>query len=81
MSRVSQKSKMSDINESSSEVKEAGEREIPPWAHGTTLRNVERDVLVPKIMREKAKVRCKDVVDGRYILVLIGRYFLVVRPN
>ena len=42
-------------------------REIPPWAQGTNLRNVEKDVLIPKIMREKAKIKCKDLVDGRLL--------------
>lgn len=41
-------------------------REVPPWAKGRTLRNVERDVLVPKIMREQAKIRCKELVDGEF---------------
>merc|ERR1719154_736944 len=39
------------------------DREIAPWAKGRTLRNVERDVLIPKIMRTEAKVRCKDLVE------------------
>lgn len=47
-----------------------GKREIPPWAQGETLRNVERDVLIPKIMRQRAKEECKDLVDGTYISVI-----------
>eukprot|EP00794_Sanderia_malayensis_P012238 gene12238-13499_t len=55
-----------------------GEREIAPWAQGEQLRKVERDVLVPKIMRERAKIRCKEYVDeftkcakGRTISVVL----------
>ena len=40
-------------------------KQIPAWAQGEKLRNVERDVLVPNIMRKKAKVHCKELVDGR----------------
>ena len=41
------------------------QREIPPWARGEGLRKVEKDVLIPRIMREKAKVLCKEFVDGK----------------
>lgn len=46
-------------------------RTIPPWADGKNLRNVERDVLIPKIMREKAKVKCKDLVDGNVSILYL----------
>lgn len=58
---------MADENESTenaAQTPEDAQREVPPWAQGTTLRNVERDVLIPKIMRERAKIKCKDLVDG-----------------
>ena len=42
--------------------------QIPPWAKGEKLRSVERDVMIPKIMRQKAKVKCKDLVDGKVIV-------------
>ena len=45
-------------------------KQIPPWAQGEKLRNVERDVLVPNIMRKKAKVHCKEFVDGRVSIAL-----------
>ena len=60
--------KMADVSDESRKEEHQGEapkREIPPWAQGEQLRNVERDVLIPKIMREKAKVKCKDLVDGK----------------
>lgn len=43
-------------------------QQIPSWAKGDKLRSVERDVLIPKIMRQKAKVKCKDLVDGKVII-------------
>uniref|UniRef100_A0A3Q3KF96 Uncharacterized protein n=1 Tax=Monopterus albus TaxID=43700 RepID=A0A3Q3KF96_MONAL len=30
------------------------------------LRHVEKDVLIPKLMREKARVRCAEKVEGVY---------------
>lgn len=40
------------------------EKNIPEWASGTNLRHVEQDVLIPKIIREEAKVLCKEYVDA-----------------
>ena len=37
---------------------------IPKWAAGSNLRHVEQDVLIPKIMREEAKVLCKEYVEA-----------------
>lgn len=39
-------------------------KQVPKWASGTNLRHVEEDVLIPKIMREEAKVLCKNYVDA-----------------
>lgn len=37
---------------------------VPEWASGNNLRHVESDVLIPKIMREEAKILCKDYVEA-----------------
>ncbi|KAJ7376367.1 Mitochondrial aspartate/glutamate carrier protein [Desmophyllum pertusum] len=37
---------------------------IAPWARGKFLRHVERDVLIPKIVREKSKIKCDDLVKA-----------------
>ena len=37
---------------------------VPKWAAGSNLRHVEQDVLIPKIMREEAKILCKEYVDA-----------------
>lgn len=37
---------------------------IPPWASGANLRYVETEVLIPKIVRERAKAKCDDLVKG-----------------
>ena len=39
---------------------------IAPWARGKFLRHVERDVLIPKIVREKSKIKCDDLVKGKH---------------
>ena len=42
-----------------------GRQNVPPWASGEGLRHVEKDVLIPKIMRERARTeKCKDLVEG-----------------
>ena len=39
---------------------------IPPWASGEDLRHVEKDVLIPKIVRERARTeKCRDLVEGK----------------
>ncbi|KAM7427715.1 Mitochondrial aspartate/glutamate carrier protein [Porites harrisoni] len=38
--------------------------EIPPWARGNHLRYVEKEVLIPKIVRERAKAKCDDLVKA-----------------
>uniref|UniRef100_A0ABK0LSW8 COX assembly mitochondrial protein n=1 Tax=Rattus norvegicus TaxID=10116 RepID=A0ABK0LSW8_RAT len=41
------------------------------WGHEQHLRHVEKDVLIPKIMREKARERCSEQVeDGDLQLVI-----------
>ena len=42
-----------------------GERGYIKIAEGNELRKVERDVLVPKIMKERAMEKCSDYVKGR----------------
>ena len=37
---------------------------IAPWARGDHLRYVEKEVLIPKIVRERAKAKCDDLVKG-----------------
>jgi len=37
---------------------------ISPWARGENLRHVEKEVLIPKIVREKAKAKCDDFVKA-----------------
>ena len=37
---------------------------IAPWARGNHLRYVEKEVLIPKIVRERAKAKCEDLVKG-----------------
>lgn len=54
-------SKMADDSTGSSDV----EKEIPPWAKGEGLRHVEKDVLIPKIVREISRERCKPYLDGK----------------
>ncbi|KAK2559997.1 hypothetical protein P5673_017582 [Acropora cervicornis] len=39
---------------------------ISPWARGENLRYVEKEVLIPKIVREKAMANCSDLVKGTY---------------
>ena len=39
--------------------------EIPPWARGNHLRYVEKEVLIPKIVRERAKAKCDDLIKGK----------------
>ena len=48
---------------------EESQEQMPPWAQGDKLRNVERDVLIPRIMRERAKLNCKDLVDGEIFML------------
>lgn len=38
---------------------------IAPWASGEHLRHVETEVIIPKILREKAKTKCDDLVQGK----------------
>lgn len=38
---------------------------ISPWARGENLRHVEKEVLIPKIVRERAKAKCDDLVKGK----------------
>lgn len=40
---------------------------ISPWARGENLRYVEKEVLIPKIVREKAMTNCSDLVKGTFI--------------
>ena len=40
------------------------DRFIAPWATGDHLRNIEKDVLVPNLMKKKAKVICKEYLDS-----------------
>ena len=40
---------------------------ISPWARGENLRYVEKEVLIPKIVREKAMANCSDLVKGTSI--------------
>ncbi|KAL9962378.1 hypothetical protein ACROYT_G031474 [Oculina patagonica] len=37
---------------------------ISPWARGENLRHVEKEVLIPKIVRERAKAKCDDLVKA-----------------
>ena len=37
---------------------------ISPWARGDHLRYVETEVLIPKIVRERAMANCNDLVKG-----------------
>lgn len=37
---------------------------IPHLSEEVHLRHVEKDVLIPKLMREKAKEQCADRVEG-----------------
>ncbi|XP_057309024.1 COX assembly mitochondrial protein homolog [Hydractinia symbiolongicarpus] len=36
--------------------------DIAPWAKGDHLRKIESEVLIPNLMKKKAKVLCKDVM-------------------
>lgn len=49
---------------SSTDTVECAGDKIAPWASGDHLRYVEKEVLIPKIVREKAKVKCDDLVKG-----------------
>lgn len=54
---------MATQSSSTDTVERAGDK-IAPWASGDNLRYVEKEVLIPKIVREKAKVKCDDLVKG-----------------
>ncbi|XP_031558702.1 COX assembly mitochondrial protein homolog [Actinia tenebrosa] len=54
---------MADDRIGSSESSSDVEKEVPPWAKGETLRHVERDVLIPKIVREISREKCKPYLD------------------
>ena len=45
---------------------------ISPWARGEHLRYVEKEVLIPKIVREKAKAKCDDVIKGKLLLLYVN---------
>ena len=56
---------MADVNEEQTNINHSLAKElVPKWASGSHLRRVEQNVLIPKIMREEAKVLCKDYVDA-----------------
>ena len=42
----------------------AGSNKLIKVAEGEDLRKVERDVLIPKIMKNRAMERCSDYVKG-----------------
>lgn len=41
------------------------ERFVAPWASGENLRVIEKDVLIPNLMKKKAKVLCKEYMDSK----------------
>ena len=45
----------------------SSERFIAPWASGENLRKIEKEVLIPNLMKKKAKVLCKDYMEGKDI--------------
>ena len=54
---------------------------IPPWARGDHLRSVEKEVLIPKIMRERSREKCHDLVQGicgiiTSVLINMPKYLL-----
>ncbi|CAB4012108.1 Hypothetical predicted protein [Paramuricea clavata] len=52
---------MADLGQ---QLNDSSAKSIPEWASGSNLRHVEQDVLIPKIMREEAKILCKEYVDA-----------------
>ena len=40
------------------------EHEIPPWATGSHLRKIEESVIIPNLMKKKAKIICKEYLDA-----------------
>ena len=58
---------MADANKSTASPGD-GERFIAPWASGESLRKIEKEVLIPNLMKKKAKVLCKDYMDGNFII-------------
>ena len=54
---------MADLSQQKADGLEVG-KPIPKWASGSNLRHVEKEVLIPKIMREEAKILCKEYVDA-----------------
>ena len=48
-----------------------GGRRIIKVGEGDDLRKVEKDVLVPKIMKEKSMDRCREFVKGINIMLMI----------
>lgn len=43
------------------------------------LRHVEKDVLIPKIMREKARERCSEQVEGKiHIFIKRSNSFVLI---
>ena len=43
------------------------ERFIAPWASGEKLRKIEEEVLIPNLMKKKAKVICKEYMECEFI--------------
>ena len=43
---------------------ETNQRFVAPWASGERLRKVESEVLIPNLMKKKAKVICQDYMKG-----------------
>lgn len=40
-------------------------KEIPYWANGDNLRQIEKDVVIPNMMKKKAKLICKEYLDSK----------------
>ncbi|XP_074006257.1 COX assembly mitochondrial protein homolog isoform X1 [Numenius arquata] len=52
----------------------------PGAAENSKLRHVEKDVLIPQIMRERAKELCSDKVQGS-LQILEGCYEVSLEPS
>ena len=44
----------------------ASGRFIAPWAAGEHLRKIEKEVLIPNMMKKKAKVLCADYMESKF---------------
>lgn len=60
------------------EVPTSEERFIAPWASGEHLRKIEKEVLIPNLMKKKAKILCKDYMEGIFTYHYVCNYTVLL---